>query len=1033
MHHRVNRWKRSAVAIAAASAALAFIPLDVAHAQSNTTGTIYGTVPAPTPDTEVLVESPSTGLKRSLKPDADGRFSFLSLPPGRYRVSLLKQGKVVARQDDVEVRLAQGIEVSLAQGATQVVEITARVKRLDVSTAGSTTVFSATELAQVPIANNVAAIIQLAPNTTAGDTRYGGANAPSFGGASASENAYYINGFPVTTLLTQVGFSQLPFAAIGQAQILTGGYGAEFGRSTGGVVNIVTKRGGNQWAVGGAVSYEPSWMRARERDQYYADNGTALANKLYFYNGLNKQDRLMYSAYGGGPLIKDKLFIFFAAEQNQSQRDYIRLANNSATYTISPAVQSSSFQQRNVSDPRYLLKLDWAISDNHTLEYTAISDQITDDRKYYGFNYATLARTNVQNSGQKYYNWGPTPAAAQQGARVDILKYSGYLSDDLTVTALYGESRTEHKQTPVGYNPAFPQIICNSAVLPSTLSCVNNQTLTGNLLVPGAFDSNKGGRFDFEYKLTANHTVRAGIDYQKITSLSGAATAGGIGWQYFKATDPSLAPDNQTAPPNSVTGNPLAQQGYYAQRFISSTGARPTVIQDAQYIEDRWQVTPRLLLTLGLRNEGFDNRNGDGKSYIKLTKQLAPRLAAAWDVNGDASMKVFGTAGRYHVPVPTNVAIRGAGSSLNAQQNYVYTGVDPATGAPTGLTAISPFYSPNNELGQAKNPLEVAAQNLKGNYQDELTLGIEKALARGWNSGAKFTYRTLRTAIDDTCDDRPFRAWAARNGVDASNWGFNCALYNPGLANTFNIDLNGDGKLENIPLSAADLGEPKVARKYIALDLFAEHPFDGKWWGRVTYTLAHNFGNAEGQLLSDIGQGDVSTTQAWDFPEFAVGANGSLPNNRTHQIKAFGFYQVTEQVGVGGNLVFSSGRPKNCIGNAPSPVTGSSAPYTPGAPVTNYSGYGSAYFFCNGQPTPRGSKGTLPPEYAVSLNVAYTPSVLPGLRLRADVFNVLNRQVAQVIEERYNSGTGLRTTYNTPLAYSDPRSVKFTISYDKQF
>ena len=1006
--------------------------VSTAFAQSNTTGSIFGEVVKGAGD-EVVVESASTGVKRSLKPDASGRFNFTSLPTGTYRVTLLKGNTVVTRQDNVEVRISQGAEVILAGGQT--VQVTASAAtRLDVSSAGSTTVFTATELARLPVASNVGAIVQLAPNTTRGDSRYGGAGAPSFGGASASENAVYINGFPVTTLLTQVGFSQLPFNSIAQAQVLTGGYGAEFGRSTGGVVNMITKRGGNEWVAGGQVSVEPKAFRERERDQYYENNGLALDGKFLFYNGLNTQQRTTTGLYAGGPIIPDKLFIYAAAEQSVTQRNTIRTGNTSATYTASAAVQSASFQDRDVTIPRYLVKLDFAITDRNSLEYTRIGDKVTDERKFFGFNYATLERTQVQNGGQTYVNWGPTPVASQQGADVDILKYTGNLTDNLTVTALVGQTKTKHEQTPVGFNPAFPQVQFSDAVKAPGLNYINNQTLTGNLLTPGAFDKNKGARVDVEYKLGTSHTLRAGVDYNRINSLAGASTAGGNIWIYGK-TDPTKAIDANTKATNTVAGNPLAQQGYFVSFTRVSTGSTPTVDQQAQYIEDKWQLTKDFLLTLGLRNEGFDNKNGDGESYIKLKKQLAPRVSAVWDTNGDSSQKLFASVGRYHVPLPTNVAVRGAGSSLNVTQNFVYTGIDPATGAPTGTTAISPLFSNNNELGQAKDPKEVAAQDMKGNYQDELALGIEKSLAKGWTGGAKVTYRALRTAIDDHCDDRPFRAWADRNNVDASHWGYNCALFNPGIGNTFTLDLDGDGKRETINLSAEDLGIPKVKRTYAALDLFVEHPFDGKWWGKATYTWARNRGNTEGQLLSDIGQGDVATTQAFDFPEFSANANGLLPNNRTHQLKAFAFYQATPEIGLGGSMVFASGRPRNCIGNAPAPV-GSEAPYKPGDPVTNYSGYGSAYFFCKGVASPRGSAGNLPPEFNFDTNIVFSPSALKGLKLKVDIFNLFNRQVAEVIEERYNAAGGsssVRTTYSSVQAYSTPRSVKFTVAYDHKF
>ncbi len=1019
------------VAIACGVLVLGPLALPSAHAQSNTTGSIYGQVNAPD-GAELVIENTGTGVKRSIKVDSSGRYSIPSLPTGTYRVLLLRKGVQAEKREDVTVLISQGTEVSFT--GTTVIEIRgSAIRKLDLSTAMSSTTFTAKDLDRIPVASNVGAIIQLAPNTTRGDSRYGGAGAPSFGGAAASENAYYINGFPVTTLLTQVGFSQLPYNAIGQAQILTGGYGAEFGRSVGGVVNIITKRGSNAFEAGGAVSFEPNSLRAKQRNQYYETVGTALDGKLRFYNDGNTQDRSVVSAYGSGALIKDKLFFFATIEQTKTNSAFVNAGNASATYTASAAAQSTAFQERALTNPRYLIKLDAEITDNHSLEYTRISDKYEDARKSFGFDYSTLQRTRVQNGGTTYTNWGPTPVAAQQGSVVDILKYTGNLTQDFTVTVLAGKTRTDHAALPVGYNPSIPQVAYSSAVQAPGLTYTTAQGVTANQLLPGAYDENKGLRLDFEYRLNNAHTLRGGLDANKIKSLTGSSTAGGVLWSYLKSSTPTAAIDAKTAAPASITGNALAQQGYYVQRSVSSTGASPSVDQTAQYIEDKWQVNKDLLLIMGLRNEGFNNKNGDGESYIKLNQQIAPRLQATWDPAGDQQTKIFGAAGRYHVPLPTNVAIRAAGASLNAQQNYVYTGTDPVTGVPTGLTQISPFYSPNNELGQSKNPAEVAGKNLKGNYQDELSLGIERALVPGVNAGAKFTYRTLQTAIDDHCDDRPFIAWGKRNGVDASNFGYNCALFNPGIDNRFTLDLDGSGKLRDIYLTAADIGIPKVKRVYSALDFFLDKPFDGKWAGKVTYTYSKNYGNTEGQTLSDIGQADVATTQAFDFPEFSVGANGLLPNNRTHKLKAFGFYQVTSEVGVGGAMVLSSGRPKNCIGNAPV-STALTTPFVPGvSPVTTYSGYGSAYFFCNGVATPRGSQGTLPMEFTTDTNVVYAPEFAKGLKLRVDIFNLFNRQVAEVIEERFNSGAGPRTSYTAVQSYSAPRYLKFTASYDYKF
>jgi hypothetical protein len=1021
------------MAIAFGSAIVASVAPITVFAQSNASGTLYGKAKA---GSTVVVTSKDTGARRTVTVDSSGAFNVQSLVTGSYKIELLDQGNVV-RTESAEVRVGQGTEVSLETASLQAVQVTGARQTIDVTSVGSTTVFTASDLARVPVAANVGAVIQLAPNTTRGDSRYGGSNAPSFGGSSASENAYYINGFPVTTLLTQVGFAQLPFQSIAQAQVLTGGYGAEFGRSTGGVVNIVTKSGGNSWAAGVSYSIEPNSLRSKERDIYYANNGLSLDGKILFRQEDNTRDETVTSGYVSGPLIEDKLFLFFNGEHTRTQRNIVRQSNT----TVAGTNRTAGWQERVTEIPRYLLKLDWNVTDSHHLEYTRMSDEVRDNRSFSGFNYATLSRNGVPNGGQYYQNWGPTPAAAQQGAIVDILKYTGYFTEDLTFTAVFGKTNTPHSQIPSGYDPTLAQTGSNQATQAPGLVYNNPQGITGTILADGSFDENKGARFDIEYKLNAQHSLRAGLDRNTIRSATAQATAGGRTWTYQKSTTPSTPLVPSDAPINSVVGNPLAQQGFYVQETISITGSTPTVEQSAWYIEDKWKVTDRVLLSLGLRNEAFDNQNGDGVSYIKLDQQLAPRIGVSWDINGDASSKVFGFFGRYHVPLPTNVAVRGAGASLNTTRNYVYTGVDPATGAPTGTTALGPVTSGNNEFGQSKDPRTVAAEGIQGNFQDELAIGFERAVSKELSVGGKFTYRTLRTAIDDFCDARPFNAWAARNNKTVSKKfspdGFQtqCYLFNPGEGNTFTVDVDGDGKLDRVELSKADLGFPSVVRTYTAVDLFAEHPFDGKWWGKATYTWSRNAGNFEGQLNSDVGQADVSTTRSFDFPEFQINGDGLLPNNRTHQVKLFGYLQATPEWGFGGNLLAASGRPKNCFGNSP---TGDS-PLLPGTPYNTANltgGYRSTFFTCNGVANYRGSEGETPPDVRLDLSTVFKPQAIKGLAFKVEVFNVFNRQSEEGVEERYTASAGAPTVssvYNSVNSYTAPRSVKLTASYDYKF
>jgi hypothetical protein len=231
--------------------------------------------------------------------------------------------------------------------------------------------------------------------------------------------------------------------------------------------------------------------------------------------------------------------------------------------------------------------------------------------------------------------------------------------------------------------------------------------------------------------------------------------------------------------------------------------------------------------------------------------------------------------------------------------------------------------------------------------------------------------------------------------------------------------------LTKVQLSAAELGFPKAQRIYKALDFFAEHPLRNGWYGKVTYTLSKSSGNTEGQTLSDVGQTDVAATQTWDYPELSIGANGPLPNDRRHQVKAYGFFEVTPEWTVGANALAASGRPRSCHGR-----------FTFDGTTPNYS---NGPLYCGGATVAqntvhqRGSLGNLPWDTRLDLNVMYRPSTIPGLSLKVDVFNVLNKQVAQSVEERWNLSSGLRDTYDRVLSTTTPRYTRLTVEYNHKF
>ena len=1038
MSKSINR----AIRHSALAAALGMCLASTAFAQSNTTGTVYGTAQ---PGTTVTIQN-DAGLQRSVVVGADGRFRLPPIPGGEYVVSEYRDNKLLDSRS-VTVAISTGQEVNFADGdsnsgTTKVgtVKVTGIGAKIDMSQVDTRTVFTSSQLEKLPVSRDVTAVALLAPSVvvnTSIPAAKGKTSAASFGGSAASENAYYINGFPVTDPLKNIGFNTVPFDSISQMQVLTGGYGAEFGRSTGGVINMITKSGTNEVKGSVGIFFTPASLRSSPKNIYYPNTGAAnnatTDGQLYNYREANEADNITFGFGVGGPIIKDRLFFYVSSEYNSSSSAGVGVANGAPQGPFTDVRNGWTSSETKV--PRWMAKLDWRINDSNSLEYTSVSDKTRSWTTGYSWNY-----------GSKTHGTDPqSKSGFDEASRLNILKYSGYLTDNLTVNALYGTLKSVHNDllsTP--YRADCPRLSGYTTAtnrVPGLTYNAGCQTLA-NAPVINNFDETKGGRLDLTYTLN-NHTFRIGADDMKTHSLVKNEYAGGYVWVYGNTL---IANKNKPIDASHGIGAPAAagQSGdipgatrsYFVRRQYYTQTADVEVNQRSFYISDDWKITPNLLLSLGVRNESFTNYNGDHLVYIEQKNQWAPRVGLSWDVGGLGTTKVFANAGRYHLAVPNNAAVRGAASSLYTVEYFTYTGVDPVTGAPTGLRNIpvdaslgytcpgsSTAVSSNLECGTAPDPRTVAAVDIKSHFQDEFILGMEHSFSSVWRGGVKATYRTLGSAIDDTC---------------APALGGACFMFNPGEDNTF-LEDDGRGNLVPHTYTATQLGFPKLERTYTAFDLFLEHGFDNKWYGKLEYTWSRNKGNTEGQLASDLdtgggnGQSDVGQTQDWDLPQLMVNANGLLPNDRTHQIKGFGYYQLTPEVRLGATLIAASGRPRNCTS------------WYPTADAGLYNG--AYYWFCglagdgvkggsapsaNYAPSPRGSQGTTPWTYQLNLNASYQPMwANRQLIFSVDALNVLDRQTPQLYNPRYASDRNtMSSTYGLEQNFTAPRSVRFSVRYN---
>jgi hypothetical protein len=930
----------------------------------------------------VQAVNPQIGISRQINVAADGAYAISQLPPGTYTVTV---SFADGRKETREVIVAAGEGVTANFGAIDTVVVTgAAIRSIDVLSTESAQTLTKEQLDRIPVAaRDVTAVTLLAPGATQGDARIGqvgsrSGNVPSLGGASPAENAYYINGFNVTNIVNGIAFNEVPFEAIGETQVKTGGYGAEFGRSLGGVVSITTKRGTNEWKGGANVIWKPDFLRS---SSFYADK-TATTGDWVFVNRPGKSEDFTVNLWGGGPIIEDKLFAFGLIQGTQTKRDVF-------------GVDRQEFTKSDT--PQYLIKLDWNVNQNNLLELTAFNDKAKDTTENFRspFPYGSVQGEKLGTD------------VFEKGGQNTIVKWTSWLTDNFNVSALAG--RGEYSRASSISSASCPIVQDRRGATPLFPGCWT-EGIVGD---PNAKDTRDAFRLDGEWKL-GKHTLKAGLDNEDYTVVDGTRYSGGT---FYRIS--TLSP-GATAP-NGYVNNTGAPQDIVRVRSFENGGTFK-IKNSAFYIEDGIQVTKNIYTTIGLRNEQFKNLNGEGRPFVEVKNTWAPRLGASWDVQGDGSLKVYGNAGRYFIPVYGNTNVRLSGKESDFSDFFVYTGTlgpvpqqIPGLGAQLGGRLVT-------QPGVVKDPRTVVDPNLKALFQDEFILGFQKALQNRWTVGAKVTHRNLKNTMDDICEGDLAGQWAAANGFSAGQADAirrsinNCFLANPGRDLTANVDLDGTGQLTRVVIPASVLKLPEPKRTYNAIEFMFERAWDKKWSLQGSYLLSFSKGNTEGYVKSDIGQDDAGLSQDFDHPGLMEGAEGYLPNDRRHTFKLFGSYAVTPEWTVGASAIIQSGRPRNCFG------------IYAGTLDTASINYANASFYCNGVLTPRGSLGRLPWTREYNAQVAYAPQWQKGLLFKMDVLNVLNTRGYKGIEESFDDDP----LYGRPILGStqSPRSVRLTAQYE---
>jgi hypothetical protein len=943
-------------------------------------GRLIASDPSTVRDTEIIARSPDTGFSRTVRANEDGSYRFPFLPVGQYVLEAKRGDVQLGKLGEVTVNLGAATTADFDLDASGVDTITVTgsrvVNAVDVSSTESAVNLTAADLERIPVERDLISIAELAPGTTKGEF-----DGISFAGSSVAENSVYINGLNVTDFYRRVGFSSVPYAFYKEFQVKTGGYSVEFGRTTGGVINAVTRSGTNEFDFGTEVLWEPDFLQteASDRPSYIAQ--------------YDEYDRRHYNVYASGPIVKDKLFFFALYEF----RDYQPTKTNSPGTRLDVAREDDGF---------WGTKIDWQINDRNLLELLAFSDENEEVTDTYAFDLAAGAPTDFQNT--IYDSTGGSNWA---------LTYTGYLGESFSAKLLYGENEREGALTSAN------DISC--ARIRNLLPGAGNADLgcTSSSAITARTDTRESARLDLEWEL-GDHLLRFGLDREVNTSDHS---------QFYPGPERLLYEVRRVTAPNLENGapRPAGVTDFVRTRQNEVNGEFET-LNTAYYLEDNWSITDNFVLNAGLRLEAFDNKNSDGDSYIEIDNMLAPRFGFSWDMHGDATTKVFGNVGRYFLPVANVINIKQAGGFLDRRTWYVYQGLESFTH--NGVTYQRPILGPqvgDVDTSQGDGTVGDLRGEVDGDmdpvFQDELILGFQSMIDDRWSWGVRGIYRKLNSAIDDM----EITSTGILCGGEPVGAGF--VMGNPGEPLTLFTDTDCDGASDNfVTIDTAvagwamfdavgnyvgEVGYERPDRSYKALELTLDRAWDSKWSMNAAYTLSYNRGNTEGPVNSDTDFSDTGRTEAFDDPWVNFGGYGNLPNDRRHQVKLRGTYAIGDSWRLGASLRVQSGRPISAFGEA-NPFDG-----------TTY----HSHFVCTAncdtatpsyELRPRGSEGNLPWTYDLNLNVTWQRSFgIADVRTKLAVYNVLNQERVLEVDEQFGT-----TDYLLGTDYQNPRYAQLTLT-----
>lgn len=983
-------FKRTLTAAAVAASLTAALPA-TAQQQSSILGEIEA---QNSQGLTVTATNPETGYSRQVEV-VDGQFRFPAMASGSYQLQVRRGDEIVATRT---------VRVSLGTNATPVIEVGddvetiqvmgSRISNVDVTTTNSGLVVGEVDFDKLPVARNLTSVALLAPGTVKGDTGFG--NTASFGGASVAENSCYINGLEVTDTRQGLGCGSVPFEFYKEFQVKTGGMSPKYGRSTGGVINAVTKSGTNMWEFAAVTHFEPSGLQ----EEGSFSRGSGGVGNVFRDERVSENDEYSVSLSASGPIIEDTLFIY--ALVNPRGTESTAAAATGGQFAPDTRI---NYEDSSGSDNLFWgAKIDWDINANHRLSYFGYSDERTTERETFQYN------PNTQVIGDEI---GTT--IFERGGTAHSLSYTGYWTDDLTVTAMAGEIETQYGSEPS--NTECSTVVDTRDVDDPAMSCGPGGSIGEN------FDTNTQYRLDLEYYF-GDHTIRAGYDYQERESTNVTRPIGGHSWTYATLQPGGSVQGDTGELFSNDTGAPI---DYVSDRIFEGGGQFGSELS-AYYIEDEWRVSDDVIVNIGLRKDKFEGSGTTDEVLYSFSTDWAPRLGVSWDVFGTGDTKVYATWGEYYLPVANNTIYRAASGVSDTTTYYYFDGIDGATGVPQGISPVNGSESNSQTTSSVSIvPTKPVFQSQEADpfARQEFIIGFEQSINDDLAFSLRGTYRDVTSALDDYCGIYAYPYCVLINPGEDSSW-YKDGYYWDGTQLDEDKLALFDGQPDEGSLTThpndTTIQMPEANNEYLAWQSELKYRTDNFRMNFI-YTWSRSTGNFEGAVKSDIDQADAGITQDFDFPALMDGAQGYQANDRRHVFKLFGSYDIDDNWTVGVNSTLSSGRPLSAFGRG-----------YPSNDPNIYGSYGDTFYLadcddagdCTYDRVPRGTVGRTPWTFNVDASIAYNFTVADvDMKASLDVFNVLNNQEATSTNEHYEVTEGNRNQwYGAAYSWQSPRYVR---------